>query len=118
MKERVMVDSNGRKYITTEPELKNDFNPDWDTMAVMVEEQQRMAKRIEELEAALEQRESAPTKLLAVPALLEYAGYVKKKDWVGLTYEDKKEIRESTEPYERETIIRLTEAKLREKNNG
>ncbi len=29
----------------------NDFNPDWDAMAVMVEEQQRMAKRIEELEA-------------------------------------------------------------------
>jgi hypothetical protein len=49
MKERVMVDSNGRKYITTEPELKNNFNPDWDAMAVMVEEQQRMAKRIEEL---------------------------------------------------------------------
>jgi hypothetical protein len=29
----------------------NDFNPDWDAMAVMVEEQQRMAKRIDELEA-------------------------------------------------------------------
>ena len=29
----------------------NDFNPDWDAMAVMVEEQQRMAKRIAELEA-------------------------------------------------------------------
>ena len=28
---------------------KNEFNPDWDVMAVMVEEQQRMAKRIEEL---------------------------------------------------------------------
>jgi hypothetical protein len=30
---------------------RNEFNPDWDAMAVMVEEQQRMAKRIEELEA-------------------------------------------------------------------
>lgn len=29
----------------------NDFNPDWDAMAVMVEEQQRMAKRIQELES-------------------------------------------------------------------
>ena len=29
----------------------NQFKPDWDAMAVMVEEQQRMAKRIEELEA-------------------------------------------------------------------
>jgi len=28
----------------------NTFKPDWDAMAVMVEEQQRMAKRIEELE--------------------------------------------------------------------
>ena len=28
---------------------KNSFNPDWEAMAVMVEEQQRMAKRIEEL---------------------------------------------------------------------
>lgn len=29
----------------------DEFNPDWDAMAVMVNEQQRMAKRIEELEA-------------------------------------------------------------------
>ena len=36
----------------------NDFNPDWDAMAVMVEEQQRMAKRIEELEAMLERQTS------------------------------------------------------------
>ena len=36
---------------------ENDFNPDWDAMAVMVEEQQRMAKRIEELEARLAQPE-------------------------------------------------------------
>ena len=33
----------------------NDFNPDWDAMAVMVEEQQRMAKRIAELEAQSKQ---------------------------------------------------------------
>jgi hypothetical protein len=36
--------------------LQNTFNPDWDTQAVLVEEQQRMAKRIEELEAMLEQQ--------------------------------------------------------------
>ena len=29
----------------------NEFNPDWDTQVVLVEEIQRMAKRIEELEA-------------------------------------------------------------------
>ena len=37
--------------------LANEFNPDWDAMAVMVEVQQRMAKRIEELESALTQPE-------------------------------------------------------------
>lgn len=34
----------------------NTFKPDWDTQAVLVEEQQRMAKRIEELEAMLERQ--------------------------------------------------------------
>jgi hypothetical protein len=34
----------------TAPQSINEFKPDWDAMAVMVEEQQRMAKRIEELE--------------------------------------------------------------------
>ena len=38
---------------------QNEFNPDWDAMAVMVEEQQRMAKCIEEL--------------------------TQRKEWVGLT---------------------------------
>jgi len=32
----------------------NEFNPDWDTQAVLTEEIQRMAKRIEELEAKAE----------------------------------------------------------------
>ena len=35
----------------TEQAQRNEFNPDWDAMAVMVKEQQRIAKRIEELEA-------------------------------------------------------------------
>jgi len=34
---------------------EQEFSPDWDAMAVMVEEQQRMAKRIEELEQAAKQ---------------------------------------------------------------
>jgi hypothetical protein len=37
--------------------LANEFNPDWDAMAVMVEEQQRMAKRIEELESAAQPKQ-------------------------------------------------------------
>jgi hypothetical protein len=51
MRERVLTDANGRKYITTEP-----FKPDYNTEAVLVEEQQRMAKRILELEALLERQ--------------------------------------------------------------
>ena len=38
------------------PDTTNDFVPNWDAMAVMVEEQQRMAKRIEELEAKLKEK--------------------------------------------------------------
>jgi hypothetical protein len=37
----------------------DNFNPDWDAMAVMVEEQQRMARRILELEALLERHNEA-----------------------------------------------------------
>lgn len=48
--------------------LANEFNPDWDAMAVMVEEQQRMAKRIEELKERLLQVELKPsTARLAQP---------------------------------------------------
>ena len=39
----------------------DEFNPDWDAMAVMVEEQQRMAKRIAALEAQPEQEPVAHT---------------------------------------------------------
>ena len=35
---------------------KDSFNPDWNTEAVLVEEMQRMAKRIEDLEAMLERQ--------------------------------------------------------------
>ena len=51
MTERVMTDANGYKYITNEP-----FKPDYNTEAVLVEEMQRMAKRILELEALLERQ--------------------------------------------------------------
>lgn len=53
MTERIMTDANGRKYITTEP-----FKPDYNTEAVLVEEMQRMGKRILELEALLERQTS------------------------------------------------------------
>ena len=51
MTKRVMTDANGRKYITTEP-----FKPDWNTEAALVEEMQRMGKRIDDLEMLLRVR--------------------------------------------------------------
>jgi hypothetical protein len=52
----------GRKLIETLraklSEPKNEFNPDWNAMAVMVEEQQRMAKQIEELDIALAEQDA------------------------------------------------------------
>ena len=38
------------------PQELNQFNPDYNTEAVLVEEMQRMAKRIEDLEALLERQ--------------------------------------------------------------
>ena len=51
MKTRIVTGVNGIKYITNEP-----FKPDYNTEAVLVEEMQRMAKRIEELEEMLKRQ--------------------------------------------------------------
>jgi hypothetical protein len=48
---RIVTGANGIKYITTEP-----FKPDYNTKAGLVEEMQRMANRITELEAMLERQ--------------------------------------------------------------
>ena len=66
----------------------NKFNPDWDAMAVMVEEQQRMARRIEELT---------------------------QREWVGLTNEEIEEI--YTNAMSDFDFIFDTQAKLKEKNS-
>lgn len=70
----------------------NKFNPDWDAMAVMVEEQQRMAKRIEELT---------------------------QREWVGLTnaeYEAMAEQYVTNCYFDTLKYARAIEAKLKEKN--
>ena len=41
----------------------NEFKPDWDAMAAMVEEMQRMADRIEELEAMVKTEREACAKV-------------------------------------------------------
>ena len=51
MKTRIVTGANGIKYITNEP-----FKPNYNTEAVLVEEMQRMAKCIEELEEMLERQ--------------------------------------------------------------
>ena len=64
----------------------NEFNPDWDAMAVMVEEQQRMAKRIAELEAQPEQ-EPVIDKSAAI-RIATSLGWTPQRTWVGLTEQD------------------------------
>ena len=90
------------KPLYTEPPQpeQNQFNPDWDTQAVLVEEQQRMAKRIEELEAAM----LRPT-----------------REWVGLTEEDisaisKKLFGSTYDAGSDRHFARAIETKLKEKN--
>jgi len=53
-----------------------------------------------------------PTKLMAIPALMEAAGWVRKKEWVGLTDEEKRQIL-LDDPID---WINAIEAKLKEKN--
>ena len=108
---------------------ENDFNPDWDAMAVMVEEQQRMAKRIEELEARLSQPEPAQCD----GGQCGIGGYCKQcpktqpeREWVGLTDDEiwkDDGIMAANSGYGAtfETLRELAhaiEAKLKEKNNG
>ena len=124
---------------------QNDFNPDWDAMAVMVEEQQRMAKRIEELEARLAQPEPEPVAwgiantrptekqpLMMVmldkpePSHLVVPLYTAppQREWQGLTEDDALQLL-PVMPYEYdvdvEMILKFAEAietKLKENNNG
>ena len=124
---------------------KNQFNPDWDAMAVMVEEQQRMAKRIEELEQAEKQ---APRCAVIVEVFgkdwrLDYMSlpvgkhklytqeYVyttpqPQRTWVGLTRAERFEIEKAMSKYydyrhQCKTVClpefsAAIEAKLKEKN--
>ena len=107
---------------------ENKFNPDWDAIAVMVEEQQRMAKRIEELEARLAQPEQEPVawfcklpddkisiKIVGKPTEGNWQPLYTtppQREWVGLR---DKEIEDCLEMSIQGTC-RAIEAKLKEKN--
>lgn len=122
-------------------ELANEFNPDWNAMSAMVEEQQRMAKRIEELEAALAQpklillgggigRHPEPIHKPMHPELRKmYEDYFDAafkalaplpREWQGLTEEDIAILWKATPHivglYTYTDIARQIEAKLMEKN--
>jgi uncharacterized protein (UPF0335 family) len=76
-------------------QAENAFKPDWDTQAVLVEEMQRMAKRIEELE----------------------------RPWVRLTEERIKDIWLKGKDHGDDwadvlALARAFESELKEKNNG
>ena len=104
---------------------ENDFNPDWDAMAVMVEEQQRMAKRIEELETRLAQPEPEPvadkylmevecTKCGAKQDGVLTVTAPQQRNWQGLTDEEISELIRNT--HNTGSFVRAIEAKLKEKN--
>ena len=104
---------------------ENDFNPDWDAMAVMVEEQQRMAKRIEELEARLAQPEQEPVGInkVIIDSIRDSSEIVAppQREWVGLTdneYELMAEKRVTNYFFNTLDYAHDIEAKLKEKNNG
>ena len=118
----------------------NDFQPDWNAMAVMVEEQRRMAKRIEGLEASRAQPEPEPFAWYSKQEdhfmldalrkehkrLNSYTHKVGKYDlalytappqreWQGLTDEERREI---LAVGGEAAVLYVTEAKLRERNSG
>jgi hypothetical protein len=55
---------------------KNDFNPDWDQMAVLVEENQRLAKQLPEMK---------DWEAVAADQAMRIA-MMKQREWQGLTY--------------------------------
>ena len=79
-------------------------------------------RAIETLRARLAQSEPEPAKLLLIPALMEQAGWVRKREWQGLTDEELKvalwESGMDGLTGSREDVARAIEAKLKEKNNG
>jgi hypothetical protein len=105
----------------------NEFNPDWDTQAVLTEEIQRMAKRIEELEAkdkpyAFEASMYSNDRVKIDPETGNVSIGTPQRTWVGLTEEEM----EAAIPFGNLSgeysyddilnIILLIQAKLRSKN--
>jgi len=63
-----------------------------------------------------------PAKLLLIPALMEQAGWVRKREWQGLTDDEIMEMLDYGQygrvPEYARNFVDAIEAKLKEKNNG
>ena len=64
----------------------------------------------------LERLNKQPTELMAIPTLMEAAGWARKKEWVGLTEEEREGLLLDHEGYGILNYARSIEAKLKEKN--
>jgi hypothetical protein len=73
---------------------------------------EEMMRRVIEGIPIMPVKAGSPTTLMVVPALLEHAGYVKKKEWVGLT---EKETNALIQRWAGELIFEVSQA-LKEKN--
>jgi hypothetical protein len=96
----------------------NEFNPDWDTQAVLVEEIQRMAKRIEELEANdkpydFEASMYSNDRVKIDPVTGNVSIGTPQRTWVGLTDEDEIDWEEGENLKD---LVKAIETKLKEKN--
>jgi hypothetical protein len=88
---------------------KNDFNPDWDQMAILVEENQRLAKQLSEIK---------DWEAVAADQAMTIA-MMKQREWVGLTNDEITEIDRGLDArsYSMFAYTRAIEAKLKEKNH-
>jgi hypothetical protein len=96
-------------------------------IATAVERDDQIGEALRGFEdARLAQPEPEPAKLLLIPALMEQAGWVRKREWIGLTDEEKSEIyNRNYNLYAHDMEIgdffliqQAVEAKLKEKNHG
>ena len=106
MKERVMVDSNGRKYITTEPEHEAMYGYCPECGAKGTKRERRIDG--DDMCANGHIYFSKKAVYLTQP----------KKEWVGLTDEEFTEILCSEFQHRPELMLLQVQAKLKEKNNG
>jgi len=110
---------------TSGREIMNDQKVPVDCLHLVdatIEDIHRLLLEMKEIKEDL--LDKPPTKILAIPAVLESCGWVRKKEWVGLTDEDVEECIKAADykqgQYRRTSywahLVVSIEAKLKEKN--